>query len=55
MSGLYVAGVPPISVSPPECLFGCYCGDVCGLKLKYTTLCVLAESGGSIYFHWNFS
>ena len=56
MSGL--VGVPPISVLPSECLFGrfqfdygvlvlrCNCGDVCGLKLKYTSLCVLAESDG---------
>ena len=33
----------------------CYCGDVCGLKLKYTTLCVLAESGSDIYFPRDFS
>ena len=64
MSGL--VGVPSISVSPSECLTGrfqlnlgfgrrCYCGDVCGLKLKYTTLRVLAESGGGIYFPRDFS
>ena len=58
MSGL--VEVPLISVSPSECLFGqfqldlgfwlkCYCGEVCGLRLKYTTLDVLAESGGGIY------
>ena len=63
MSGL--VGFPSIWVSPPECLFGrfqldwgfgwrCYCGDVCRLKLKYTTLWVLAESGG-IYFPRDFS
>ena len=55
MSGL--VGFPSIWVSPPECLFGrfqldlgfwlkMYCGDVCRLELEYTTLWVLAESGG---------
>ena len=59
MSGL--VWVPPISVLPSESLFRrfqlvwgfgwrCNCGDICGLKPKYTALCVLAESGGDIYF-----
>ena len=59
MSGL--VGVPPISVFPSECLFGRFqldlevCRDICGLKLKYTALCILGESGGGIYFPRDFS
>ena len=55
MSGL--VGVPPISVSPSECLFGQFQLDlgfwlmiILQRRLRVEALCVLAETEGSIYF-----